>query len=434
MASSTPRVDIFRKEVVPLAHLSAGSVLVALAAPTRLTRLRKSVAWAARATWVGWSTVSAHDLEMERRNRLRLLLVDHSKRVATLEMLDSSLKLRDCFDGKSHYSITNVMHTAHYWAEYHKLDREALRDTRVDPAFSRAATDYFQRRLDAHFSEVAIFKKSLLGGMSLGLLPTLSWAFLRYDGPRNVDVALFGGINLPEEMRNTDEAAAVFDGLENVAWYKGIFSDDSDGDEEYYKNQMEIVPMHQQVFDRRGKQPIFQTLLRAAAPKMILMEEHHQDRYRQKQQHQQQSAGNSFSSNNITSNITSVNSSNCRVYGKNSAGFSRQTGLTTSRKRTKNHDDDNDDNDETFESRNNIPTIRDITTAKIQPTAFVSIVASFASALADAAASAPVKAVTSYISPLLPWYVSMESSEKNSVRLIVKSRSSSRHRSEEDRN
>jgi len=234
-------------------HLIAGSSLVAIASPTRITGIRCHIAWAARALWAGWSAVSTHDLEIERKRRLEALL-DRKNCVSALQIFDGALQLA----ARHRAPVANIVQSAQSWADCNKLDRRDIMRARMQPLFYDAAADYYQRRLNLHFSDKAVLLKSFLGGFSLGGLTYASCFFKRYDGPRKIDEALFGQLDFcnpdSSKMDIVAAAAAVCNGIEDIAWYRGVF----EGETEKLESNL---PRHQQVFDRRDKESLHTKLV-----------------------------------------------------------------------------------------------------------------------------------------------------------------------------
>mmetsp|Transcript_19679 Transcript_19679/g.37896 ORF Transcript_19679/g.37896 Transcript_19679/m.37896 type:complete len:302 (-) Transcript_19679:44-949(-) len=226
------------KTLSPVLHHAANAIIIAAAIPTRFSRLSKRVAWAARGTWAAWSAISTRDIQVEHRRRLEGLL-KHDNFVSALGKLDKSLMEVGVGD------ITNVNATTERWARSRHIDRLKLRKTRAEEDFEEAALTHYRQRIDQHFSSSAICVKSLLGFVTLGMLPNTLFV-LNQDVARYLDNVLFG--QLPACSNGEATAEAVMDGVEYISWYRGVF----DGEDE----RSGIDPM--MVFDRTGKSPLFE--------------------------------------------------------------------------------------------------------------------------------------------------------------------------------
>mmetsp|Transcript_22181 Transcript_22181/g.54274 ORF Transcript_22181/g.54274 Transcript_22181/m.54274 type:complete len:332 (-) Transcript_22181:193-1188(-) len=216
---------------------TVGGLVVAFAAPTRITRVRPAIAWLARGTWAVWSAVAARDMEIERRHRLESLLKKENCSAA-LKKLDSALmELRWTHAD----DFTNVHATAQTWSEENQLDRRALLGVHKMNNFNEAAVKHYKQRLEQHYHWSAILIKAGLTGITFGALPHLER--LISNGHRKTDEVMFGQIPAPVGMDNN--TVAVMDGMEDIAWYRGVFEEDATS----------IIPDNMFPLDRAGKEP-----------------------------------------------------------------------------------------------------------------------------------------------------------------------------------
>jgi len=207
---------------------------------------------------MGWSALSMRDLQVAKRRRLAALAGEESARKSSTKALNSCLL--DLHRGYAEEgSWTNIHDATFAWEENQRErlqgvgTRAALMQCRVRPDFDEAAEDYYQQRIDKHYSSKAINQKAFLSGLTFGLVPhVLSWDLpgLR-DGQRKLDSLLFGKVT-PKPVTGLDPGVteAVLRGMEDMAWFEGVLQGEGGtltrGDDALM------------VLDREGKLPIFQ--------------------------------------------------------------------------------------------------------------------------------------------------------------------------------